>query len=321
MRAKKDMVPATRPTDVGGSRWTYTRRGYALAHSLRQLKRNKIASLGTLLVLGVTLSLPVILYFSSATLATLSERGVRGESLTAYLDSDISDLDGAALAVSWEKRGDVDTTSYISRDQGLAMLAEQTDVRAAIEVLGVNPLPGAVVVYPATRIISAEQIQTLAEQLRELPEVARVQLDLRWVKRLEAGIRLLEWIGGLLALFLTLTAFLVIFNTIRLEMSRRRAEMEVANLLGAPLRFMNRPILYTGAIYGFVGGLISCIIALLALNAIRAPADDLSSLYQSTFSLTLPEFRQVIIVLTISVILGLAGAIGSLYRPSRQLTQ
>ena len=321
MRAKKDSVPTTQNTDVGGSRWTYSRRGYALAHSLRQLKRNKIASLGTLLVLGVTLSLPVILYFSSATLAALSERGVRGESLTAYLDSGIGDLDGAALAVSWEQRADVDTTSYISRDQGLAMLAEQTDVQAAIDVLGANPLPGAVVVYPATKTINAQQIQTLAEQLRELPEVARVQLDLRWVKRLEAGIRLLEWIGGLLALFLTLTAFLVIFNTIRLEMSRRRAEMEVANLLGAPLRFMNRPILYTGAIYGFAGGLVSCTIALLTLNAIRAPADDLSSLYQSTFSLTLPEFRQVIIVLAISVILGLAGAIGSLYRPSRQLTQ
>ena len=285
------------------------------------IKAQQIASLGTLLVLGVTLSLPVILYFSSATLATLSERGVRGESLTAYLDSDISDLDGAALAVSWEQRADVDTTSYISRDQGLAMLAEQTDVQAAIEVLGTNPLPGAVVVYPATRKISAEQIEALAEQLRERPEVARVQLDLRWVKRLEAGIRLLELIGGLLALFLTLTAFLVIFNTIRLEMSRRRAEMEVANLLGAPLRFMNRPILYNGAIYGFVGGLISCTIALLTLNAIRVPADDLSSLYQSTYSLTLPEFRQVIIVLAISVVLGLAGAIGSLYRPSRQLTQ
>ena len=321
MRNKKNGAAATRNNDVGGSRWTYTRRGYALAHSLRQLKRNKIASLGTLLVLGVTLSLPVILYFSSATLATLSERGVRGESLTAYLDSDISDLDGAALATSWEQRADVDTTSYISRDQGLAMLAEQTDVQAAIEVLGANPLPGAVVVYPATRTISAEQIEALAEQLRERPEVARVQLDLRWVKRLEAGIRLLELIGGLLALFLTLTAFLVIFNTIRLEMSRRRAEMEVANLLGAPFRFMNRPILYTGAIYGFVGGLISCTIALLTLNAIRVPADDLSSLYQSTFSLTLPEFRQVIIVLAISVILGLAGAIGSLYQPSRQLTQ
>ena len=321
MRTKKDSLQANRNTVGGGSRWSYTRRGYALAHSLRQLKRNKIASLGTLLVLGVTLSLPVILYFSSATLASLSERGVRGESLTAYLDSGISDLDGAALALSWEKRADVDTTTYISRDQGLAMLAEQTDVRAAIDVLGTNPLPGAVVIYPASKTINAQLIQALAEQLEQLPEVARVQLDLRWVRRLEAGIKLVEWIGGLLALFLTLTAFLVIFNTIRLEMSRRRAEMEVANLLGAPLRFMNRPILYTGAIYGFVGGLISCTIALLTLNAIRAPADDLSSLYQSSFALSLPEFRQIIIVLVISVILGLAGAIGSLYRPSRQLTQ
>jgi len=308
-------------TDVGeGPRWGYSKRGYALLQSLRQLKRYRIASLGTLFVLGITLSLPTILYFSSSTLAAIGQRSAQGESLTAYLDTGISSLDGAALANELQSRTDIDRTSFISSDQALEMLAEQSNIESAIALLGVNPLPGAIVVHPATDVLDANGVQNLASYLEQLQQVTRVQLDLRWVQRLEAAVALLKWVGGLLAIFLTLTALLVIFNTIRLEISRRRAEMEVANLLGASSHFMNRPILYTGALYGFLGGIIAIVIALITLNSIRAPADELSSLYQSTLSLAMPEPTQILVALLVSVVLGLAGAAGSLYRTSRQLT-
>ncbi|MFK7993058.1 MAG: permease-like cell division protein FtsX [Granulosicoccus sp.] len=307
--------------DAHGPRWSYNRRGYALAQSLRQLKRHKLASFGTLIVLGITLSLPVILYFASSTLNTLGQRSLQGESLTVYLDTQISDLDGAQLASTWQSRPDIARADYISRDQALAMLSEDADIRDAIEVLGSNPLPGAVVLYPHISNINSNQTEALARDFRKFPEVAQVQLDLRWVRRLEAAVTLVKWIGSLLAAFLTLTALLVIANTIRLELSRRRAEMEVASLLGASSHFMNRPILYTGALYGFLGGFFACTIALITLNTIKSPADDLSSLYQSTFTLTMPEPSKILLMLGVSVILGLIGAISSLNYSARQLTQ
>ncbi len=156
--------------------------------------------------------------------------------------------------------------------------------------------------------------------LKFLDSVARIQLDLRWVKRLKSVVSLIQLVGGLLAGFLTLTALLVIGNTIRLELLRRRSEMEVANLLGATNSFMNRPILYTGALYGFLGGIVSCLVAVLAFSAIQKPAHELSSLYESSFRLLMPNISQILIVLGVSIVLGFIGALGSLYRPSQQLT-
>jgi cell division transport system permease protein len=156
--------------------------------------------------------------------------------------------------------------------------------------------------------------------LKDLEPVERVQLDLRWIKRLQSAVSLVQLIGSLLTGFLTLTAFLVIGNTIRLELLRRRSEMEVASLLGATQSFMNRPILYTGALYGFLGGLLACIIALVAFNAVRGPAEELSGLYQSNFHLIMPTASQILLVLGASLLLGIAGALSSLYRPSQQLT-
>ncbi|MFT5895424.1 MAG: cell division transport system permease protein [bacterium] len=305
---------------ASGSKWQYTKRGYALSQSVKQLNRYKMASFVTLIVLGITLALPVILLFASTALQQLGTRSLEGESLTAYLNIDISDLQGAALAQAWKEKPSIRSTRYISKDEALQLFRQNSDIGDAISVLGSNPLPGAVMVFPDSNTLSSARLDTLVSQLRQLDSVARIQLDLRWVKRLKSVVSLIQLVGGLLAGFLTLTALLVIGNTIRLELLRRRSEMEVANLLGATNSFMNRPILYTGALYGFLGGAVACLVAVLAFSAIQEPAHELSSLYESSFRLLMPNFSQILIVLGVSVLLGILGAFGSLYRPSQQLT-
>ncbi|ASJ71163.1 permease-like cell division protein FtsX [Granulosicoccus antarcticus] len=309
------------PAFAAGPRWTYGKRGYALAQSLRQLRQHKFASLTTLLVLGITLALPVMLLFASSALQQLSSRSLEGESLTAYLTDSVSDLDGVALAEKWAAQGGIRDTRYISRDEALLLFQQNSDIGAAIDALGSNPLPGAIMVFPDNEALNAGAIDAIAKGLRGTDGVERVQFDLRWVKRLQAVVSLIQLVGGLLAGFLTLTALLVIGNTIRLELLRRRSEMEVASLLGASSYFMNRPILYIGALYGLLGGVVACIIAVFAFNAIQQPADDLSSLYESTFRLNMPTLSQIGIVLAVSITLGLLGALSSLYRPSLHLTQ
>ncbi len=316
--SRHELNPSTRK--AVGSRWTYTKRGYALAQSLRQFKRYKVASMITLLVLGITLALPVILLFAGNALQQLGMRNLEGESLTAYLHTEVSDLQGAEMAQSWQGKLGIRSTRFISRDEALALFQENSDIGDAIDVLGRNPLPGAIMVFPDSNTVSPERFESLVNDLRNQAGVARVQMDLRWVKRLHAVVSLIQLVGGLLAGFLTLTALLVIGNTIRLELLRRRSEMEVANLLGASSGFMNRPIIYTGALYGLLGGLMACIIALMAFYAIREPAHELSSLYQSSFQLLMPSFTQIISVICVSFLLGIVGAVSSLYRPSQQLT-
>ncbi|MFT5897027.1 MAG: cell division transport system permease protein [bacterium] len=318
--AKSDDEQSGHRLRAPGSKWQYTKRGYALSQSLKQFNRYKMASTVTLIVLGITLALPVILLFTSSALQQLGTRSLEGESLTAYLKNDVSDLQGAEIAQLWMGKPGIQTTRYISKDEALQLFRQNSDIGDAISVLGRNPLPGAVIVFPDTNTLSSARLDTLVAQLSGLDSVARIQLDLRWVKRLKSVVSLIQLVGGLLAGFLTLTALLVIGNTIRLELLRRRSEMEVANLLGATNSFMNRPILYTGALYGFLGGIVSCLVAVLAFSAIQEPAHELSSLYESSFRLLMPNISQILIVLGVSIVLGFIGALGSLYRPSQQLT-
>lgn len=312
--------PAEHRLRASKPKWRYTKRGYALSQSLKQFKRYKTASTVTLAVLGLTLALPVILLFASNALQQLGTRSLEGESLTAYLNNDISDLQGAQLAQQWQGKAGIRSTRYISKDEALQLFRQNSDIGDAISILGSNPLPGAIMVFPDSNTLTSARLDTLISELRLLDSVARIQLDLRWVKRLKSVVSLIQLVGGLLAGFLTLTALLVIGNTIRLELLRRRSEMEVANLLGASNGFMNRPILYTGALYGFLGGIVACLVAVLAFSAIQEPAHELSALYESSFRLLMPDVSEILIVLGVSTLLGIIGAFGSLCRPSQQLT-
>lgn len=301
--------------------WTYTRRGYALAQGFRQLRSRKFASITTLLVFGVTLALPALIFFTANSLAELGNKSVGEESITAYLSMQTADLEGAALAVELQSQERIKEARYVSRDEALAIFNEQSNIGEAIDVLGENPLPGAIIIYPEAADLSKSAITQLANRVQALDEVDSVQFDLRWVQRLQAVLNLARAIGWVLAGFLTLTALLVIGNTIRLELLRRQTELDVSRLLGASRSFLNRPLLYTGALYGFLGGIIACGIALLTLYWLQAPAARLSNLYSSVFELTMPTMSQLLLVVTTATILGLLGAIVTLYQPSTQLLQ
>jgi len=277
----------------------------------RQLKRHKFANALTLLVLGITLTLPAMLYFVSPTLQALATRSLQGESLTAYLSPSIDDKTGTALALQWQENNDIRETRYVPSDEALNLLRNSTDLGAAIDALGVNPLPGAIIVYPHSENLTQSSAREMADSFMNNAEVDRVQFDLQWVIRLRAVVALIQWVAGLMAAFLLITALLVITNTIRLETSRRRSEMQVATLLGASASFIMRPILYTGVLYGLLGGVIACFFASLVLHIVQQPANALSSLYNTASLLKTPDMSQFLAVIGISIALGIAGALAT----------
>jgi len=304
-----------------GSRWNYTPRGYALTQSIRQLRERSIATLLTLFVLGTTLALPAVFWFGSSSLSSLVNASVGEESLTVYLSLEVSDLDGSSLAKEWQDYSAVRETTYVSRDEALALFQEQTDLDDAIAALGANPLPGAVVVFPEINASTSassltDEVEALATRFNQMPFVDRVQIDLDWVRRLQSALTLFQVIVSLLAVFLTLTGLLVIGNTVRLELLRRQREMQVSTLLGASRSFINRPIIYTGTLYGLLGGAVAAVFATVAYSFIKTPADQLAAQYASTFRLTLPSAGQFLTIVAVATLLGLIGGLITVLRPS-----
>jgi cell division transport system permease protein len=117
----------------------------------------------------------------------------------------------------------------------------------------------------------------LAGSLEKLAEVDFVRLDTQWTERLNAIVALLTNAALLLTAVLALAVFLVVGNTIRLEIENRRGEIRIMDLVGATPAFIRRPFLYSGAWYGLLGGISAWIMVSLSIYLLQAPVTRLAT--------------------------------------------
>jgi cell division transport system permease protein len=108
---------------------------------------------------------------------------------------------------------------YVSRDQALEEFQQQSGLGEALE-LPENPLPGVVLVTPNE--VDKPALEALRQKLSELPKVQQAQLDLVWVERLAAILKLGDRFVFGLTVLLVSALLLVIGNTIRLHIENRR---------------------------------------------------------------------------------------------------
>lgn len=88
--------------------------------------------------------------------------------------------------------------------------------------------------------------------------------------------------------FLALLLAMVVGNTIRLSMLTRKREIEILNLVGAKRFYIQFPLLFNGALHGFVGS----ILALSLLKAVQAGLRDILNTPPFFFRLTFLPFDQ-----------------------------
>jgi cell division transport system permease protein len=255
-----------------------------LLASAGQMARAPLATLLTVLVIGITLALPAGLYVALANIRDVSSGWDRGAQISLYLKRDANDASAQRLATRIRSLRSVRSVDYISRDAALAEFRRLSGFGPALNALGSNPLPAVLVVRPASGESPAE-IELLRADLAGLPGVDLAELDVAWLQRLATILRLAERTVWILAVLLATAVLLIIGNTIRLAVLNRVTEIEVIQLVGGTPAFVRRPFLYYGLFHGLAGGLVAWLLVEGSLLLLSGPARELAALYGSTFAL------------------------------------
>lgn len=287
--------------------WAYSH-GRALVTSLQQLTHAPLASLLTLLVIGIAMALPSGLYVLLKNFQSASQKWDNTPSISLYLKKTItpSQLNKIKKRLNTNKK--ISDVRYISPKQGLSEFEKLTDWGKALSRLKDNPLPGVLVVTPANTAYAPEQLRHLLNQLKHLPEVSIGKLDMAWVERLYDLVQLGQRLTFALAILFGIGVILIIGNTIRLTTQNHRQEIRVLKLIGATDGFIRRPLLYRGAWYGLFGGLIAWILVALIITWLKGPALALANSYDNSMIFGSLSFRDGIGITLISMVLGLFGS-------------
>ncbi len=300
----------------------YRSHGNALRFSYAYLRRAKLATALTFLAVGVSLALPTTFSLFVLNLKQINITQSEANTLTLYLHTQVSDLRGAELAGEIQQLDGIRFTRYVSQDEALEIFRKQFTLADAVDTLDSNPLPGAIIAEMATDDNDEIRIKLLSQRLQDIGEVELVKYDLRWLKRLNAILKLTSRGILIIGVLLVLTALLVVGNTIGLEMQRRTDEISVSHLIGASRKQLRRPFLYSGLIYGLSGGILAIIMVALVMSILNGPAQDITHLYGSNFELKGLTGLHIAFILLISTLIGVfAGWLAVNRHISRIMTQ
>lgn len=276
--------------------------------SIGELWRTPFTTVMTILVLGISLTLPATLHLFVKNANIVTEQWDSAAEISLFLKPKISENAAQELQQKIQLMPEVQSVSYISSDKALAEFRVLSGFGDALAYLDNNPLPSTLLVTPNESASKVEYAKKLLAKLIAEPLVDQGKLDLEWLTRLQAIAELLEDIVVGIALLLCMSVVLIIGNTIRLAILNQKDAIAVMKLVGATDAFIQRPFLYAGIWYGVLGGLIACFCVAILGYYFSYALVELTDLYQSQYTLIGLELSEAGTLIGCAVLLGLSGS-------------
>ncbi len=256
-----------------------------LVGTLGRLSQQPMASLLTILVMGIALALPACLNVLVRNAQAVSGDWNGALDVSVYLKTSVNADTAERLMDTLKRRSDIKSIKLIKAEAALKEFREHSGFGEALQALSDNPLPNTLVITPVENLASPAALNAMSDELRKLSEVDVVQLDTAWVQRYLAMLDTVRRMVTLVGLLLALGVVVIVGNTIRLDIQNRRDEIEVTKLVGGSDAFVRRPFLYCGFWYGLGGGLLAWLVVSISVALLAGPVRKIAGLYGSQFSL------------------------------------
>ena len=290
-------------------------RGYKAHHretlraSLVKMLHEPMQTVLTVMVIAIALALPASLYLTVDNVQQVGSNFESSAQITVFVNKGAKP--GAIEGLEKKLNGMAGVTSveYISAQQALLEFKALSGFGSALRYLEDNPLPAVFLVQPMMEgEVDLVQTQKIITDIKALPVVDDVQIDMAWLQRLHLLIEMGHKIVLALGITLGIGVLLVIGNTIRLAIESRRNEIIVVKLVGGTNAYVRRPFLYTGLLLGLFGALIASIMLFSCLMWISSSVENLASLYQSQYRLQGLGITGFLSLMLIGGVFGLGGA-------------
>lgn len=277
---------------------------------LSRMRANLLSSFMICLVVGVAMCLPSLFYVGVDNLSKLTDHMQNETEISLFLKLDASRDTISEIDRLLAKNSAIKQYHLVTKDEAWQQLQAKSksnpDVNDAVNQLGKNPLPDAFFIQ--AKSVEPDDLVALKTSLQRIPGVEQALLNTDWAKRLSTIISLSKKLIFFIAALLAIVLLVIIGNTVRMQILTQQDEIEVSYLIGATNSFIRTPFLYAGVFYGLFGGLFAVLMILGITLTFNYAIADLSSLYNSDFSLTIFNGSLFLTVISTAVLIGWVGS-------------
>ena len=248
----------------------------------------------------ISISLVLVLVAAAAVFAANAGSVARwfkeNMAVSVLLKQSTTEKEGRALAETLAERPYVKESRFISKEEG----AEEMKGLLGEDFLSVfesSPIPISIDLKLDGDFITADSLDVIKADLLADRHVEEVVYQESLVEALNANLRRISLVLGIVILLLLVISFALISNTVRLNIYARRFTIHTMSLVGAKRSFIARPFVWQAVIQGAVAGIIAAVLLYAGIRWAGHGSDLRSSLL---------DMRLVWLVLVGTVLLGIA---------------
>ena len=180
--------------------------------------------------------------------------------LSAIMNVEVNEVEAEGVAKEFSKKRYVKSVDIISKEQGVKEMKEMLG-EDFLNVFETNPIPVSLDIQVNAEYFSKDSLAMIQKDLQKEKLVAEVVYQESLVDLLNANLEKVGLVLGVFILLLMFISFVLINNTLRLNVYSKRFTIHTMRLVGATKGFICRPF----AGQAFFQGVISSSIAVLAL--------------------------------------------------------
>ena len=276
------------------------------AGSLWRSRRAALLSIltiaGGLFVLGFFLAL-------NANLQRVVQRWSASAELSVYLKDDATTDQLKSVEELIARSGMAAHFEYVTKQQAAARFKQDfPDLAPTAERLDTNPFPASFEVRLKPDVQEAgNAVDTMASSLEALNGVADVRYDRRWLSRLTGIVRMLRALGLTIIILLAVAAAVTVANVVRLAAYAREDEIEIMELVGAPLAYVRGPFVVEGVLQGGAGALVAILLLWAVFAAASARYGRLVAETIGLGTITFLPLQLCLVIVAGGMLLGCAG--------------
>jgi cell division transport system permease protein len=176
--------------------------------------------------------------------------------VSVLMKPEVDDAEAMDYLSELDSKPFIKSTAFVSREQGIREMSELLG-EDFLSVFETAPIPVSIEVTLKADHVSSDSLEVVRKNILESPLVDEVVYQKSLVDKLNTNLRKVSLVLGVFIVLLLFISFVLINNTVRLNVFSRRFTIHTMKLVGATKAFIRAPFLVRAVFQGLFSALIA----------------------------------------------------------------
>lgn len=252
-----------------------------MASGENRLIRRRLAGawLSTVISISLVLLLVGVAGLLVANARSVSDYFKENMQVSVLMKQEVGDDEAIEYVSDLDAKPFIKSTTFVSREQGAK---EMTDLLGEdfLNVFEAAPIPVSVDVTLKADYVSSDSLEVVKNEIMKSPLVDEVVYQQSLVDKLNTNLRKISMVLGVFIVLLLFISFVLINNTVRLNVFSRRFTIHTMRLVGATKSFIRAPFLVQAVFQGLFSALLATLMLVGILFFVRSEFAQLFEVFR-----------------------------------------